>query len=75
MDRNGLVVAHNDPSQKGRNYLTDEDMQGSEMQELVRRICASGGEAVTMEIQGEKCMIFSQEIQRDWYGDKHGGFI
>lgn len=67
VDRNGLVVAHNDSSQKGMNYLTDEDMQGSEMQELVRRVCASDGEAVTMELQGEECMVFSQEVQRDWY--------
>lgn len=67
VDRNGLVVAHNDRTQKGRNYLTDEDMQGSEMQELVRQVLASGGEAVTMEIRGEECMIFSQEVQRDWF--------
>lgn len=67
VDRNGLVVAHNDRTQKGRNYLTDEDMQGSEMQELVRQVLASGGEAVTMEISGEECMIFSQEVQRDWF--------
>lgn len=67
VDREGLVVAHYDPSQKGRNYLTDEDMQGSEMQELVRRVHASGGEAVTMEIQGEECIIFSQEVQTDWF--------
>lgn len=67
VDREGLVVAHYDPAQKGLNYLTDEDMQGTEMQELVRRVLASGGEAVTMDIRGEECMIFSQEVQRDWF--------
>lgn len=67
VDKNGLVVAHYDSSQKGRNYLTDEDMQGSEMQELVRRVYDSGGEAVIMDILGEECIAFSQEVQRDWY--------
>lgn len=67
VDKNGLVVAHNDRTQRGRNYLTDEDMQGSDMQELVRQVLASGGEAVTVELRGEECMVFSQEVQRDWY--------
>ncbi len=65
VDRSGLVVAHHDPAQKGMNYLTAEDMP--EMQELVRKVIASGGEAVIMEIDGEECMIFSQEVQRDWF--------
>lgn len=67
VDKNGLVVAHYDRTQKGKNYLSDEDMQGSEMQEMVEKVLASGGNAVTMEIEGEECMIFSQEVQRDWY--------
>lgn len=67
VDRNGLIVAHHDKSQKGRNYLTDADMQGSEMQEMVKRVLSAGEKAVTMEIDGEECMIFSKEVQRDWY--------
>lgn len=67
VDKNGLVVAHYDRTQKGKNYLSDEDMQGSEMQEMVEKVLASGGNAVTMNIEGEECMIFSQEVQRDWY--------
>lgn len=67
VDRNGLIVAHHDKSQKGRNYLTDTDMQGSEMQEMVRRVLSAGENAVTMKIDGEECMIFSREVQRDWY--------
>lgn len=67
IDRNGLVVAHYDESQKGKNYLTDSDMQDSDMQEMARQVISSGGEAVTMEIAGEECMIFSQEVQQDWF--------
>lgn len=67
IDRNGLVVAHYDESQKGKNYLTDSDLQDSDMQEMAREVISSGGEAVTMEIAGEECMIFSQVVQQDWF--------
>lgn len=67
IDRNGLVVAHHDESQKGKNYLTDEDMLDTEMQEMAKQVILSGGEAVTMEIDGEECMIFSRQVQRDWF--------
>lgn len=67
VDKNGLVVAHCDISQKGKNYLSDEDMQGTEMQEMVKKVYASGGESVIMKLDGEECMIFSQEVQKDWY--------
>ncbi len=66
IDKNGLVVAHHDDSQKGKNYLTDEDMQGSQLQEMTRNILASNGNAVTMDLDGEECMIFSKEVQKDW---------
>lgn len=67
IDKNGLVVAHHDVLQKGKNYLDDEDMQGSQLQEMTRKILSSGGNAVTMELDGEECMIFSKEVQQDWY--------
>lgn len=67
LDRNGLVVAHHDQSEKGRNYISDVDAQGSELQEMAKKVLASDGSAVTMELDGEECMIFSQEVQRDWF--------
>lgn len=67
IDKNGLVVAHHDVRQKGKNYLDDKDMQGSQLQEMTRKILSSGGNAVTMELDGEECMIFSKEVQQDWY--------
>lgn len=67
IDKNGLVVAHHDVSQKGKNYLSDADMQGSQLQKMTRKILSSGGNAVTMELDGEECMIFSKEVQNDWY--------
>lgn len=67
IDKNGLVVAHQDDSQKGKNYLTDEDMQDTQLPEMTRKILSSNEEAVTMELNGEECMIFSKEVQEDWY--------
>lgn len=67
IDKNGLVVAHQDDSQKGKNYLTDEDMQDTQLPEMTRKILSSNEEAVTMELDGEECMIFSKEVQKDWY--------
>lgn len=67
IDKNGLVVAHHDDAQKGKNYLTDEDMQASPLREMTRKILSCSGDAVTMELDGEECMIFSKEVQKDWY--------
>ncbi len=67
IDKNGLVVAHQDDSQKGKNYLTDEDMQDTQLPEMTRKILSSNEKAVTMELDGEECMIFSKEVQKDWY--------
>lgn len=67
IDKNGLVVAHHDVSQKGKNYLSGEDVQDSQLQEMTRKILSCGGNAVTMELDGEECMIFSKEVQNDWY--------
>lgn len=67
IDKNGLVVAHHDDAQKGKNYLTDEDMQDSPLREMTRKILSCSGDAVTMELDGEECMIFSKEVQKDWY--------
>lgn len=67
IDKNGLVVAHHDDAQKGKNYLTDENMQDSQLQEMTRKILSCEGNAVTMELHGEECMIFSKEVQKDWF--------
>lgn len=67
VDKNGLVVAHYDKTQRGRNYLSDADMQDTELQKMVNRVLTCAGESIIMKLEGEECMIFSQEVQRDWY--------
>ena len=67
MDDTGLVVAHSDESQKGKNYLEDDSVKGTQQEEMVRRVYQSGGEAFEMELNGTKSMVFSRIVQQDWY--------
>lgn len=67
LDSKGLVVAHSDESQKGKNYVQDKEFQGGQMQQLAKKVYAAGEEAIVMEIDGETCMVFSKVVQNDWY--------
>ncbi len=61
VDENGLVLAHSDPSEVGKNYVADR--------EKIRfisglRIIKSG--SFETELEGEKCTVFTEEIANDW---------
>lgn len=69
LDDQGMVVAHYDEWEKGKNYLKDEDHQGSDMQKLVQRVYRNKGRdnlSFEMEIGGEECVVFSQKVQEKW---------
>lgn len=65
-DDEGMVVAHSDETQKGKNYLTEE-FSGKKQEELVHKVYASNDRAFEMEIDGEMNMVFSQSVQNDWH--------
>lgn len=67
IDKEGLVVAHTDEKQKGKNYLLDEDMQNSEIRKIVKRIYSAEGKTLNTQIDGKNCMVFSKVVQKDWY--------
>lgn len=67
LDDTGLVVAHSDESQKGKNYLEDREFKDTETDDMVRRVYQAEGEAFEMELDGTRCMVFSKVIQEDWY--------
>ncbi len=67
IDDTGLVVAHSDVSQKGCNYITDDNMQGTDMQEIVKRVISNGGQTISIRIDGKDSRVFSKQIQDDWY--------
>lgn len=70
VDDQGMVVAHHDEWEKGKNYLMDEDQQDSDMQKLVKQVYQEKDQdniSFEMEIDGEECMVFSQTVQEKWH--------
>ncbi|MBO4902050.1 MAG: HD domain-containing protein [Lachnospiraceae bacterium] len=61
VDGNGLVIAHSDPAEIGKNYVEDEEkikfISGL-------RIIKSG--SFEMELGGEKCTVFTDKIVGNW---------
>lgn len=65
LDGQGLVVAHSDASQRGKNYLNNGE--DSQMQQLVEKIYSSEEKAFELEIDGETDMVFFDTVGNDWY--------
>lgn len=69
VDDQGMVVAHYDEWEKGKNYLKDENQKGGDMQKLVQRVYRnkkSEKNSFEMTVEGEKCVVFSQTVQEKW---------
>lgn len=62
IDRAGLVVAHTDSSERGKNYLRD-----SEMNTLLIEVYERQGETFKAEIYEEDCTVFTENVMDDWY--------
>ena len=67
VDSKGLVVAHSDENEKGKNYLTDADIQCEEMREIVEKVIAGNGETINIRIDGDDTRVFSKVVQDSWY--------
>lgn len=66
VDDNGLVVAHSDASQKGKNFL-DPGETDPEMVKLMEQVLQADGTSLHIDLDGESCMVFSKVVQNDWY--------
>lgn len=62
VDKNGLVVAHSDENEKGKNY---KDIP--EMQELMTGVYDNGKDIFDANINGGQCTVFKEVIMDDWY--------
>lgn len=62
IDRAGLVVAHTDSAERGKNYLRD-----SEMNTLLVEVYERQGETFKARIYGEECTVFTDNVMDDWY--------
>ncbi len=67
VDAEGLVVAHSDVNEKGKNYLNDEAVQGTEMQAIIEKVIEAKGKTLDIMINGEVCRVFSKVVQDSWY--------
>ncbi len=61
VDGSGMVVAHNDEGEKGKNYYEDESMSA-----LMEKLNKLEGTFETT-IDDERCTVFSDTIMNDWY--------
>ncbi len=62
IDKEGLVVAHSDESEKGKDYRDD-----SEMNALLKNIYTEHEKTFHMQLNGEDCTVFADTVMNDWY--------
>ncbi len=62
IDKNGLVVAHNDVGEKGKNYFEDD----SHMKQLVTQVYEKDKNCFSFDIDGETMTVFSDTVMDDW---------
>lgn len=62
VDGQGLVVAHTNLAERGRNYMLDEDMSA-----LLSRVYEEKSTTFKTRIYGEKCTVFTDTVMDDWH--------
>lgn len=63
IDSFGLVVAHNDINEKGKNYSTDDP----EMKQVVEKIHNRNNKSFEIELKGETVTVFHDTVMDDWH--------
>ena len=66
IDKNGLVIAHTNISQHGRNYLSSE-FWGKDEEKLAREIFIAGGEPFSFKYGRTTYCVYSSLVQGKWY--------
>lgn len=62
IDKSGLVVAHNNSNEKGKNYLDNE----SPMRDLVEVVYKQETSCFQTEVDKENITVFSDTVMDDW---------
>lgn len=62
IDREGLVVAHSDETEKGKNYYDN-----TETAKLLDEVYANQGNTFRTKISGEDCTVFTDTVLDEWY--------
>ena len=63
LDETGLVIAHSDRAELGKNYLEETDTLGAALAEKLR---SGDSGAFELSCQGQKYMVISEKIGDDW---------
>lgn len=62
VDSNGLVVAHYNEEERGKNYKEE-----NETQKLLKKLYTEEGTSFRMQVFGEDCTVFRECIMDEWY--------
>lgn len=62
VDKEGLVVAHSDEAEKGKNY-----QENVRMQELLKKVYKDGAGTFDITLNGEECTVFADTVSEDWH--------
>ena len=67
MDRDGLIVAHSNQEERGKNYILDENIQNPDMKHVIQKILLGTKGAFPITISGEECVVFVETVEDNWY--------
>lgn len=62
IDKEGLVVAHTDETEKGKNYQENEQMEA-----LLNKAYEDGAGTFDITLNGEDCTVFADTVSDDWH--------
>ncbi len=62
IDKEGLVVAHSNEKEAGKNYQKSDNMNY-----LLQRIYENQGDTFNLKVKGENCTVFTDNVMDDWY--------
>ena len=66
LDGNGLILAHSDKEEIGKNYITDENILDSDMKYLMQKIIMNQSNSFKVTIAGEECVVFVETVEDNW---------
>lgn len=62
IDKEGLVVAHSDETEKGKNY-----QENAQMEALLNKVYEDGAGTFDITLNGEDCTVFADTVSDDWH--------
>ena len=64
LNKDGLVIAHSDPDELGKNYLEETGSLGSS---VVHSLYVDGQHQFELQYGGQKYMVYAENLEGGWY--------